>query len=93
LLQDPTPKVTMLPTDKLPLVVGALVFAGTRTTGAGVGPTCVELASVEVPAELVAVANALKNFVASSDVMVYVPEAPVVEALRGSLVSTGLVPL
>ena len=57
------------------------------------GPTCVELASVEVPAELLAVAKALKKFGTSPDVMVYVPDVLDVEALRGSLVSTGLVPL
>jgi hypothetical protein len=82
----------MLPTDKFPLVVGILVFTGTKT-GATAGPTCVELTSVEVPAELVAVANALKNFVASSCTIVYVPDALDVEALRGSLVNTGFVPL
>lgn len=52
-----------------------------------------ELASAEVPAELVAVANALKKFGTSEVVMVYVPDELDVEALRGSLVNTGLVPL
>jgi hypothetical protein len=41
----------------------------------------------------VAVANALKKFGTSADVIVYVPDELVVEALRGSLVNTGLVPL
>jgi hypothetical protein len=34
------------------------------------GPTCVELASAEVPAELLAVANALKKFGTSADTIV-----------------------
>jgi hypothetical protein len=71
-------------------IVGTAVLTG---TGRVAGPTCVELASVEVPAELLAVANALKKFGTSPDAMVYVPDVLDVEALRGSLVNTGLVPL
>jgi hypothetical protein len=48
-------------------IVGAEVFTG---AGRVAGPTCVELASVEVPAELLAVAKALKKFGTSADTIV-----------------------
>ena len=49
------------------VTAGATVFTGASATA---GPTCVELASVDVPAELLAVANALKKFGTSADVIV-----------------------
>ena len=48
-------------------IVGAEVFTG---AGRVAGPTCRELASVEVPAELLAVAKALKKFGTSADTIV-----------------------
>jgi hypothetical protein len=43
------------------------IRTGTAPAAATAGPTCVELASVDVPAELVAVAKALKKFGTSID--------------------------
>jgi hypothetical protein len=51
------------------VALSELTVPGTVATETA-GPTCVELASVEVPAELLAVAKALKKFGTSADTMV-----------------------
>jgi len=51
------------------VAVSELTVPGTVVV-ATAGPTCAELASADVPAELLAVANALKKFGTSADTMV-----------------------